>query len=373
MRVSFIRGAYLNNFEGQNFDFTNQSDISFCGYSSLFPIDSNVPFPIVRLLSIADIQKIPLLNSPVRYISNRILGDSQILWGLENHIYSSDIVHIADPHYYYSYQAAVLKKKRVVKKLISTWWETIPFNNEGTSAKKYIKQFVMNETDVFLCYTEKARDCLIQEGVDTQKIATIPLGVDLNKFNLNKNEHNEFTVLFVGRLVVEKGVLDLYEVFKKIAKANGKTVKLRLVGTGPLESKLKRLIEKDNLTKQVTVESRSYREMSEVYQQSDVLCVPSKKTSSWEEQYGMVFIEAMACGIPIVSYLTGAIPEIVKDCGFILNEGDREQMEKSLIRLRTDEKLCHKIGTMGRERAEEYFNARKTSKNIYNLYKSLAN
>ena len=133
-RFALIRGAYLNNFEGQNYQF------SLVGYSSLFPLDSQVPFPLVKLPSIADMQRIPFLTIPIKIIANRTLGDSQILIGLEKHIVGCDIVHTADPHYYYSYQAALLKERKKIKKVVCTWWETIPFNNESTAAKKKIKK-----------------------------------------------------------------------------------------------------------------------------------------------------------------------------------------------------------------------------------------
>ena len=140
MKVAFVRGAYLNNFEGQNYNLDKKT-FQISGYSSLWPIDSHVPFSVIKLPSPADLQKFPLCNKPIKYIANRTLGDSQLLWRLESHIQDADIVHVADPHYFYAYQAAVLKAHGQIKKLVSTWWETIPFNNESVSAKKRIKKY----------------------------------------------------------------------------------------------------------------------------------------------------------------------------------------------------------------------------------------
>lgn len=365
MKISFIRGAYLNNFEGQNYD------LPIMGYSSLFPLDAQVPFPIVKLFSIADLQRIPYLEKPIKYIANRTWGDSQILFGLESHIAHSDIVHIADPHYYYSFQAAQLKKKGKIRKLVSTWWETIPFNNESTYAKKRLKKFIMSQVDLFLCYTERARECLITEGVRAEKIAVIPLGVDLKRFYPSKNKARERkTILFVGRLVEEKGVLDLYEAFRKIIQ-DKKPVSLKIVGSGPLESKLRALIQKDNLQEYVTIEQKSYQEMPEVFRQADMFCVPSKKTKTWEEQLGMVFIEAMASGIPIVAYDSGAIKGNVGEAGIVVEEGDTQGLVTSIIRIIEVKELGYKIGTIGRERAEKLFDTRKSRSEIYKLYQKL--
>lgn len=365
MKISFIRGAYLNNFEGQNFN------LPITGYSSLFPLDVNVPFPLVRLPSIADLQEIPFLEKPIKYMANRTLGDSQILFGLEKNIIDSDIVHIADPHYYYSYQAAQLKEKGKVKKLVSTWWETIPFNNESTKAKKRIKKYTMNKVDMFVCYTEQAKKCLLTEGINTQRIKVIPLGVDLHAFTPDlKRKEKRLTILFVGRLVEEKGVLDLYEAFKIIVR-NVQHATLRIVGAGPLENTIRKLIQKDGFQDIATIGHKSYQEMPDIFKQADILCVPSKKIKTWEEQLGMVFIEAMASGVPIVSYDTGVIKSIVEKGGIIVSENDTSGIAAAITQLIEGKELRHKIGTIGRERAELLFDAKKTAMQMSELYEQL--
>ena len=372
MKISFIRGAFLNNFEGQNYNFeVSKLPFEFTGYSSLFPLDSHVAFPVVKLPSVSDLQKIPLLDRLIRFIANRTLGDSQILFGLENKIIGSDIVHVADPHYYYSYQAARLREQGKIKKLISTWWETIPFNNESTLAKKRMKKYVMKNVDMFLCYTKKAKACLVTEGVSEHKITIIPLGVDLGIFAPGgKKDETVFTILFVGRLVKEKGILETYDAFKKIAPYMKHAV-LRIVGDGPLKSSLQQMIILDELEAKVSIETKEYQQMPSVYQEADVLFVPSKRVKTWEEQYGMVFIEAMASGLPVISYATGSIPEVVDRAGFVSTENELSELVNSLIKLIRDRELGIKIGTIGRERAEKYFDAQKTSKKIFELYMSL--
>ncbi|MFH0772823.1 MAG: glycosyltransferase family 4 protein [bacterium] len=365
MKISFIRGAYLNNFEGQNYP----SGIT--GYSSLIPIDSHVSFPVIKLPSLADLQTISFLNKPIKYITNRTLGDSQILWGLEQYIAGSDIAHVADPHYYYSYQAARLRAKGDIKKLISTWWETIPFNNESTEAKKKIKHFTMKNVDHFICHCEKAKQCLIAEGIAKDATSLIPLGVDTTVFYPSiKKDTKNFTILFVGRLVEEKGILDLYEAFKQVI-GHEKFILLKIVGSGPLKNKLQSAIQKDGLQKIVEIDHKSYEDMPKIFRQADVVCVPSKKTVTWEEQYGMVFVEAMASGIPIVSYTTGAIPNVVHNCGLLTNEGNIKQLGVLLKKLYSDRQLRLKIGTMGRERAKELFDSKKAAQAIEKLYKLL--
>ncbi len=358
MKLSFVRGAYLNNYEGQNYN------LPLNGYSSLFPLSSSVPFPVTKLPSLADLQMIPFLRKPIKYICNRTLGDSQLLWGLERNIIHSDVVHVGDPHYYYSYQTAQLKQNKLIRALVSTWWETIPFNNEGTKEKKYIKKFTMAQVDLFICHTNRSYRCLIEEGVSPDRIKQIPLGVDLKQFYPHKNRKSKpFTILFAGRLVEEKGVLDVYSAFINLVRI-GYDVRLAVVGSGPLETQLK-------AHAHLTIERKKYEEMPQVYRSADVLCVPSKTTPSWEEQLGMVFIEAQASGLPIVTYNTGAIVEVIGKAGIIVEEGNIESLTASLIRLIESKTLREKLGTMGREQAMRLYDCKVTSKKMYSVYQSL--
>ena len=179
IKVALVRGKYLNNFEGQNYIF-NKKEIELTGISSLCPIHGNFPFPLIKLPSLADLGNSRLL----KFVTNRTLGDGQILFGLEKLVDEFDIFHTADPHYYYSYQLAKLKERGLIKKLIVTSWEIIPFNNETVKKKKEIKRFVLKQADYFICYTNKAKECLIKEGVDERKIEVVRLGVDLDKFKI---------------------------------------------------------------------------------------------------------------------------------------------------------------------------------------------
>src|SRR3990167_3506084 len=175
IKICLVRGKYLNNFEGQNYLF-GKNDILLTAVSSLFPLNRNFPFPVIKLASPADF---PLFAREIKYFANRLLGDSHALIGLEELAGKFDIFHTADAHYYYSYQLAKLRQKNLIKKLLVTSWETIPFNNESVYKKKQIKYFTLKNTDHFICHTAKAKNVLIEEGIDENKISLIRLGIDL--------------------------------------------------------------------------------------------------------------------------------------------------------------------------------------------------
>lgn len=373
IKVGLIRGSYLNNFEGQNYQF-NKKKIKLTAISSFYSLDSQFSFPVIRLFSIADLQQIYFLHKPIKFISNRILGDSQILFGLENYAKKFDIFHSADPHYYYSYQLAKLRAKKMIKKLIITSWETIPFNNEKTAAKRKIKYFTLSNADLFLCYTQKAKESLVKENVDESKIRVVRLGVDLKKFKPGRKKQNQILkILFVGRLVKEKGVMDLLRAFINLRSEGLKNLKLEFIGKGDLKNEMEKKIKSFGLTNEIKIINKNYQDMPSVYQKADIFVLPSKKTNTWEEQYGMVLVEAMASGLPIIASKSGVIPEILGNIGLYFQEGNINELTRGLKFLINSPSLQLKLGKMGRERAEKLFDCQKTAREIEKIYLYLIN
>lgn len=400
IKVCFVRGKFLNNFEGQNYLFNSPNKIQLTAVSSLFPIHRDFPFRVKKLISLADI---PFMTKEIKYIGNRLIGDSQILFGLEDLTGKFEIYHTADPHYYYSYQLAKLREKNLIKKLIVTSWETIPFNNEAVERKRFIKYFTLKQADDYICYTQKAKKTLVLEGVNPIKISVVRLGVDLDRFTseIDKNprsrkfvKNRKITILFVGRLVEEKGILDLYEAFKNIKyqiakistkgrspsrrkntnqKSNIEKIQLKIIGDGVLKSDLINLIRQDGLTNDIHIEKKTYGEMPKVYREADIFVLLSKRTKTWEEQYGMVLVEAMASGLPIIAYDTGAISEIVGNVGILIKEGDKKKLTTSIKHLIEVDELRVKLGKMGRQRAEKEFDAKKTARKILKIYENIGN
>lgn len=374
IKVAFVRGAYLNNFEGQNYIF-DPKEIQLTAFASKYALHSKFLFAIQSLFSLSDLEHIPFLRDikiykkAVKYISNRTLGDKQILFGLEKYADQFDIFHSADPHYYYSYQLAKLRVKGKIKKLILTSWETIPFNNESTKAKKHIKYFSLQHADQILCYTEKAKQTLITEGIAQDKIIVIPLGIDLKKFiPIKKKDNKTLEILCVSRLVSEKGVFDVYEAFKNIVQNYKAEVTLRFVGEGELQDELQKRIFHDSLQHIISIEQKEYQDIPSVFQHADIFVLPSQSTQTWEEQYGMVFMEAMASGLPIIATKTGAIEEIIGDAGILIKEKNSEELQKALITLIQSSPLRKEIGEKAREKAINCYDAQRTIEKIGTMY-----
>ena len=134
------------------------------------------------------------------------------------------------------------------------------------------------------------------------------------------------TVGFVGRLVEEKGVLVLVQ-----ALALDERLHARIAGGGPLAQRLRDEVTRLGLEGRVElVGALDPSEVIEFYHGLDVLAVPSIPRAGWTEQFGRVAIEAMACGVPVVSSDAGALPEVVGDAGILVPHSDASALAAAL-------------------------------------------
>lgn len=359
MKISIIRGAFLNPFELQNvYPLKDRHDIT--AYSSLRPINSNIDLPLVRLVSPTD------LSLPFKYpLLNRVFGDAHYLFGLEKRLVGSDIVHVAETYYHYTHQALVAKKKGLVKKVVSTVWEVIPHNNEGLRGRRKFKEEARNQIDHFLAVTQKAKNALLTEEVGEKKITVVPLGIDLKHFSPPAKPKNKsvLNILFVGRFVEEKGVGDLVKAFTKL-KEKKLPIRLTLVGQGPLKKDFTGL-------KGVTLTQSSYQNIPHLYSQADIFCLPSQTTPYWQEQYGMVLLEAMASGLPIITTRTGAIEEVCGKDVLYVPQKSPVHLARALEKLILDQPLRRRLSSLALKRAKKHYDYRKAADRIEAVYQSL--
>ncbi|MGI8731571.1 MAG: methyltransferase domain-containing protein [Solirubrobacteraceae bacterium] len=163
-------------------------------------------------------------------------------------------------------------------------------------------------------------------------------------------ERTGFTIGYAGRLVPEKGVLELAEAVGTL----GPPVRLLLIGDGPL---------RDQLACQSAVDVRTgvtHGEMRAQYAQMDVLVLPSRTTATWAEQFGRVLVEALVCGVPVVGSSSGEIPWVVSSTegGAVFPEGDVAALTSALSALQDDPARRLELARRGRERALELFGER---------------
>lgn len=242
-----------------------------------------------------------------------------------------------------------------------------------------------------------AGDCF-KKGTDIDKLSTDYLGVNTSQFNPNpdksydlrknlKLEENARIVLTAGRIITgsknmlkEKGMINLVEAFSRISP---RFPNLRLViGVAKASDSLKDefmsayemllgYIKINGIENKTIVKMFELDQMPNIYRSSDVLVLPAEKN----ETLGQIFIEAMACGLPVIGAKTGGIPEIISDRynGYLVPPNDPIILAQKIEIILKDQKIRNRFIKNGEKTVQEKFTAEKQFGNFQKLLESLSN
>lgn len=371
-RVAIIRGANLNPYEMQTFEpLLDRFDIHAIAARHTAHSTAHVRLPVVRLhCSDGPLHWLPQpLAVAGGLVLDRLLGVNQALFRLGSHLKGFDIVHTADPAYYYSYQAAKLRR-RLGFKLIATQWENIPLAHEWPPAQRRRKRQVLAAADHFAAVTERAREALLLEGVSEDRITILAPGIDTQRFaprpkpgallaTLRATPH-DVMIGYVGKLNALKGVQFLLHAFAHLVRDPEVTqrslgVRLALFGAGRRARWLQRLAARLGIADRVVFAGPwDYSRLHDVYNALDIFVLPSLPFIWWQEQFGMVLLEAMASGCAVVASASGSIPEVVGDAGILCQAGDGLDLYRILRALCLNDNRRKALGLRARQRAEAF-------------------
>lgn len=354
--IHLIRASHANEFELQNYK----------GVKDLIVITSQHPLTPITLASVNMWSPTDLPSFPFRrQLLNRLIGGQQWLFGLEkyitNHSVESierNVVHTAETYTPYTHQVVQLRKKGFIAKLVCTCWETIPHNNEKFARLRQWKAEACKYIDLFHTPTQRAKRALVIEGIDPSKIVVIPYGVDLTRFRPRSlrglsSQGRTPVVLTVARLEREKGMDILENVANRLPE-----YEFQVIGQGSYTPQ----------GKNIRTSRVPYSQIHKFYQSADLFFLPSITTSTWEEQYGMALVEAIASGLPIVSTRSGAIPEIVGDSGVLHTEKNVDKMVKTIKQIITTPDLKSTLSHKSLARARQCYDAKKQGPILSQLY-----
>ncbi len=258
------------------------------------------------------------------------------------------------------------------KKVLHTSWDDweegkgVHFNNE---LGYLIWSYFIKKFEMFITTSKPAKTSLNKFYKDL-KIKYIPHCVNFNKINVKKNydsDKKKIKLIYCGRITEEKGIFDLCEAVK-----NNNKFELTIVGRGKEEVTLKNKFSK---VKNIKILGYvDYQELPEIYKESDVICLFSKKTKNWHELFGMVLIEAMFYNLAIAVSNEKGPSWIAKNsnAGLVLDRNvNKESIMNLLNKFATDKDFLKKMQDNAGYFSRKYFDIKVVSETWLKALKSL--
>jgi phosphatidylinositol alpha-1,6-mannosyltransferase len=181
-------------------------------------------------------------------------------------------------------------------------------------------------------------------------------------------------IVTVGRLVDRKGHDMIIRALPKVLNDIPETVYL-IVGRGPTEERLQAL------AREVGVENHIVfcgfvpeAELLAHYHAGDVFAMPNREVRGDTEGFGIVFVEAGACGKPVIAGRSGGAVEVVAEgvTGFLVNPLDVHEIAETLTTLLQNRDLAARMGEAGRARVEQHYNYQQVAANIAGFLRQAA-
>ncbi|HAW09286.1 MAG TPA: hypothetical protein DCW42_09040 [Bacteroidetes bacterium] len=277
------------------------------------------------------IKKILLLESPDVVHVHKLRGLSPAVWAAADEVRVRKIIHTCHDYELISPQGALVGKigdLSLRRKFPINFYQKIRAHfskmvTDGLAPSKYLLEKHM-EYGFFM----RAN----------QNIIPNTHGYTLSQIKEHKSLNNSIktglNILFIGRLVKEKGVEIICDVVIKLNK-QGKEIHLDIIGNGRIELELKK---KFSQTTRIDFHSAIHGQTKNDYlKKCDLLIFPS----TWPESFGIVITEAFAFGKPVIASNIGAIPELIEDGynGFLFEPNDKEQLENIITKIFNDKSL----------------------------------
>ncbi len=216
---------------------------------------------------------------------------------------------------------------------------------------------------------EKNKFVVISNGIDTtwwhsQSLRITDLDRKKTKEELFLAHENSLIIISVAELHERKGLKYLIEAIPEVS-AKFPNIKLVIVGEGPERPELEKLIKKLDIANHVILTGRQ-KEIPKLLKCADIFVLPSRR-----EAFGLVILEAMITGLPVIASTTGGIPEIITDnkTGILVKPENSAEISEALLDLIAHPEKRSKLSSAGAKLVHEKFQAKKMAEEYEKIYR----
>jgi len=267
-------------------------------------------------------------------------------------------VHYAIPHTTSAYLAKqILGEKAAHVPIITTLHGTDITIVGSDPSYLPVVNFSINQSDGVTAVSGYLRDETYLRFEINKSIEVIPNFVDLERFVRNDRHHYRKAIVHDGEKIIVhvsnfrkvKRVQDVAAAFKHVLES-GVKAKLLFVGDGPERPVVEQMCREQGTCEHVRFLGKQDN-VEDILSLADVFMMPSAS-----ETFGLAALEAMSCGVPIVSSDVGGLPELNRDgvTGYVCKLGDVESMADRVIAILSDDELHQRMQKAARTRAEEF-------------------
>lgn len=286
-----------------------------------------------------------------------------------------DLLHV---HYAVPHAVCAILAKQMVNyplKVVTTLHGTDITVLGYDETLKEIIRFGIEQSDLVTAVS----DHLIEETKEVlqvkRKIHKVYNFIDLRQYDRGRSPlvsireryapHGEKIIIHISNFRPVKRVLDVARVFKRIKEKV--EAKLLLIGEGPDLTKVWKWLKANHLENDAFFLGKQ-NEVADILSQADLMILPSEK-----ESFGLVALEAMASGVPVIASNAGGIPEVVAhgETGLIYSVGDVEGMAEGAVHLLTHPEEYERYAKAAMRRTMTHFNAEKIVSQYLNLYEEV--
>jgi glycosyltransferase involved in cell wall biosynthesis len=223
---------------------------------------------------------------------------------------------------------------------------------------------MMEKISAYICLNEFYQDKLLEVGIPGAKIYVRPNSIDSSQCSSDGSTQSHDYAIFLGRLSPEKGLWTLVKAFEKSAPA-----RLKIVGTGPLESELTGYICEKKLEHIEMVGFRAGAEKSRLLQGALFSIIPSE----WHENFPVVALESYAVATPIVASRMGGLPSIVADgeTGLLFTAGDSNELADKVRYMFSHPLEAGRMGALASKLAQTKYSRETSYHNLMAIFQKV--